>query len=57
MSEKRKRPSLSAEAMRVYRAALKYGALLALICHLLPPHSQYRAACSALASLCGAGGH
>jgi hypothetical protein len=51
----KERPSLSADARRLYRTMLKWGALLAVLCHLLPPH--YRAACNALASICGAGGH
>ncbi len=42
------------DAKRLAKLGAKYGAILALLCHLLPPH--YRPVCDTLASLCGAGG-
>lgn len=49
------RPNLSGDARRILRLAAKFGAALALVCHLLP--HDYRAACHALAAVCGVGSH
>jgi len=46
-------PSIKKDARRLYRYAATAGAVLAVLCHLLP--HDYRAACNAIASLCGAG--
>lgn len=56
MSTASKPASIVADLKQLARFAIKSGAIgavLALACHLLPPH--YRAACSALASLCNGG--
>lgn len=38
---------------KLRRHAVAVGAILAIVCHLIPPH--YRVVCDLLASLCGAG--
>ena len=45
------KPSLTADLKRLWAAAVKIGAALAITCHLLPPH--YQAACHAISTLCG----
>lgn len=44
-------PSLTSDLKRLWAAAVKIGAALAVVCHLLPPH--YQAACHAISTLCG----
>lgn len=47
---------LAADIKRLAGLAAKWGAVLAIICHLLPPH--YRLPCEAVAKVCHAvGGH
>lgn len=41
---------LFADLKRLWRHAALIGAVVAVVCHLVPPH--YRVACDALASLC-----
>jgi hypothetical protein len=44
------------DVKRLWSLAAKVGAILAIVCHLLPPH--YRVPCNAIASFCrGIGGH
>jgi len=38
------------DAKRVAKLAAKLGAILAVVCHLLPPH--YRVPCDAFARIC-----
>lgn len=45
---------LADDVRRWARAAAKWGAVLAVLCHLLPQH--YRPVCDQIAALCGAGG-
>jgi hypothetical protein len=42
-----------ADVKRLSRHAAAFGFVLALICHMLPPH--YRAVCNTIASLCSPG--
>ena len=54
MSESPKQPrNLAEDARKLARYAAWIGAILALVCHLVPPH--YRAACEALAAICRGG--
>jgi hypothetical protein len=46
-------PTPWSDAARLAKFAGKIAALLAIICHLLPPH--YRPICDALASICSGG--
>lgn len=45
-----KAPSPTADFERLAKLAAKLGIILAIVCHLAPPH--YRIACDALAALC-----
>lgn len=42
------------DVKRLAGIAAKIGAILAIVCHMLPPN--YRPICTTLASLCGVGG-
>lgn len=41
---------LVADVKRLYGLAVKLGAILAVVCHILPPH--YRVPCQAVAQFC-----
>lgn len=47
-------PSPSSDFRALAKRAAQIGAVLAVLCHLVPPH--YRAVCTTLATLC-TGGH
>lgn len=45
-----KLPTITDDAKRLAKRAAVFGAVLAMLCHLLP--TEYRAPCAALASIC-----
>ena len=43
-------PSITEDAKKVAKRAAQLGALLAMVCHLVPP--EYRAVCNLIADVC-----
>ena len=50
----RRNPHLTEDVKKLAVLSAKYAFLLAIICHVLPPH--YRPVCNALESLCSGQG-